>query len=318
MADAVGGAGSAGATGFGGGGADSGASASQGSDGVGSVGACSAGATADTSGKSGSGADSSAAAAAACASQTDALSAPAAGNQLGTAPTTEDQLKSSTTTGSALTDTDDENVFSRSVTGFRTDDGSLTLGSASFEASAPGVSVDREAGKAKASLGSIAVDVTALQAQSNIELGPVAIDGTVTVGTINAQAEAGIKGSLAERSVTAKAAVGAEAMAIEATVKGEISITGKTIADTLGGVYNQVVDPVVDYIAGEDMPDIPEAPASWDHGITLGGHVTGGWGASAKTSAGASFSPTNGAKIGVSGKLGWGPTVGLGITLGAK
>ncbi len=261
------------------------------------------------------------AATAADASHADSLSAPAAGNQLSTAPTTEDRLKSSTSTGAAgpaRNDTADENGFSRSVTGYQTDDGSITLGSASIEASPPGKSVNPETGMTNFTLISIAVDATAFQAQHNIDLGPAAISGNVTVGTVNAQLEFSAAGSIAKRSAAAKAALGAEAMAREATVTGEVSITGKTIADTVSGVYNQFVDPVVDYIAGEDVPGLPAAPASWDHGITLGGHITAGWGASAKASIGASFSPANGAKIGVSIKHGLGPTVGYGVTLGIK
>ena len=68
--------------------------------------------------------------------------------------------------------------------------------------------------------------------------------------------------------MSAVAGAGAEAMVVDGRVGGNISVTPKTVGDALGSVYNQVIDPVVDFVAGRDVPGIPEVPEAFDHGIT--------------------------------------------------
>ena len=267
-----------------------------------------------------SAASSAAAAAAEAASHSKGLSAPTTGSQLEASATSAESIANTNTTAESLaTDTAIEGI-SVSVTGYEGKVGpaEVTVGAVSFEAVPPSLKVDTEAGMAEASLGRIAVDVTAINAQLDAKWEPASGRVQGIVGTVNAHAEAGFNAHLGDRIAEGKIAAGAESMAAEATLEAEVSITGKTVADTLGSAYNAVVDPVVDVIAGYDVPGVPAAPESWDHGINLGGHATLGWGASIKGSAGGGYSPGNGGKFGVSGKIGLGPTVGAGVTIGLQ
>lgn len=94
----------------------------------------------------------------------------------------------------------------------------------------------------------------------------------------------------------------------------DAGITPKSVGDTLSGIYNGYIDPVVDYVAGRDVPEIPPIPESWDHGIVLGGHVTVGEGISGKIGGGIEIG--NGKlsgriKEGIGGVFGVSGSVGL-------
>jgi hypothetical protein len=175
--------------------------------------------------------------------------------------------------------------------------------------------------KSHASIG-ISGEVNIGDAKTEIDIGSLGqADGKVTVGTINThgkiEAKAEIKG-FTDTSASLKASAGAEAMAIDGHAGFEVSITPKTIDDTLGGLYNRYVDPVVDYVAGQDILEIPQAPDSLDHGLVIGGHVDGGYGASLKASAGFEMGDGKGVKVSGSFKAVLDPVVGAGVTFGAE
>ncbi len=84
----------------------------------------------------------------------------------------------------------------------------------------------------------VSFEATELNRQKGMVCNLGQIDGKVTVGTINAhgkiEAKADIKG-LTGTSASLKASAGAEAMAIDGHAGFEVSLTPKTIGDTLGG-----------------------------------------------------------------------------------
>ena len=256
-------------------------------------------------------------------------STPTTSEALSRSPTTADQLSCSLTTAEQLASSvstlgqalDLSKDASLDVSICSTPDKSVNIGHVKAEYSAPDAGLDTEKSKAHASVG-VSGEINIGDAKTEIGLGSLGqIDGKVTVGTINAhgkiEAKAEIKG-LTDTSASLKASAGAEAMAIDGHAGFEVSLTPKTVGDTLGGLYNSYVDPVVDYVAGRDIPEIPEVPDSFDHGLVIGGHVDGGYGASLKGSAGIEIGDGRGVKVSGSFKAGLGPVVGAGVTFGAK
>lgn len=254
---------------------------------------------------------------------------PTTGEALSRSPTTADQLSCSLTTAEQLAASagtlgqalDLSKDASLDVSICSTQDKSVNIGHVKAEYSAPDADLNTEKAKAHASVG-LSGEINIADAKTEIGLGSLGqIDGKVTAGTINAhgkiEAKAEIKG-LTDTSASLKASAGAEAMAIDGHAGFEVSITPKTVGDTLGGLYNSYVDPVVDYVAGRDVPEIPEVPDNFDHGIVIGGHIDGGYGASLKGSAGIEIGDGNGVKVSGSFKAGLGPVVGAGVTFGAK
>jgi hypothetical protein len=189
------------------------------------------------------------------------------------------------------------------------------IGRAKAEVKTPGAGIDLTKPKAHASLGKVSGELTVANASG--KLGPV--DGKVTLGTVNAHAvaEAKVEGKGSKTAASLKVGAGAEAMAVNARVGFEASITPKTVGDAVGGAYNDYVDPVVDSLAGRDMPEIPPVHDSYDHGIVVGAHAESGFGVSAKVGFEAEASKS-GAKVGFKAKAGVGKVLGGGFTLGVK
>lgn len=194
-------------------------------------------------------------------------------------------------------------------------DKSAHIGRIKIEYKAPEGSLDTEKAKAGASA-KLSGEVTV--ADASVKLGP--LTGKATLGTVNAHLGGEAKGEYKglKTSASLSGSGGAEAMAINGRVDAEVSITPKTVGDAVGGAYNTYVDPVVDTLAGRDMPEIPAVPDSWDHGVVLSGHVEGGYGAAAKIGFTAEIGNGKGVKIGGRIKGGIGPVGGLGGTVGVK
>lgn len=199
-------------------------------------------------------------------------------------------------------------------------DQGITVAGANAEYTAPHRNLDNEKSQYNAGVG-VKVDATFARLTSTTSATPaINVSTSITLGTVNANAElsgnAEFKGL--KSNVSGKASVGAEAMAIDGKLSGEISITPKTVGDTFGGMYNTFIDPMVDWVAGKDVAGIPEAPDSWDHGPTVAGHIVSGYGASAKWSGGLDIGNGQGVKLGFSWKLGVGPVIGQGFSIGVK
>lgn len=256
------------------------------------------------------------AAASATTAQSIAMSSTTA-DSLATAPTTADSLASSS---NALDGLMEDANFDKSV--YSNEDKSVNVGRAKGDYTAPNTDLDTEKSKASASVG-LSGELTLADAKGDVAIGDLAqVDGKVTVGTVNAHATLEAKGEFKglKSSATLKGSIGAEAMAVDAKVAAELSITPKTVGDTLGGLYNSYVDPVVDYVAGTDVPGIPEVPDSWDHGVVVGGYVEGGYGVAGKAHAGLELGNGKGLRgsAGLKGNIAPGVVVGAGATFGLK
>ncbi len=191
-----------------------------------------------------------------------------------------------------------------------------TVGRAKAEYTAPHRDFDTETLKGKAGFG-IAADLTLMEVVQDVEIGELAtIDGRITGGTVNghvtAEGEINIKGFATEGSV--KASAGAEVMEFDARAGIELSITPKSVFDA----YNEYVDPVVDWVAGNDVPGLPELSDDFDHGLVIGGHVEGGIGASAKAGGGVVVGDGKGFRVSGNVKVGLGLVGGAGATFGFK
>ena len=158
-------------------------------------------------------------------------------------------------------------------------------------------------------------DATALNLETTVGGDLANVDLRATAGTVNAHAKLEVSAQAKGKSsgMSAVAGAGAEAMVVDGRVGGNISVTPKTVGDALGSVYNQVIDPVVDFVAGRDVPGIPEVPEAFDHGITASGYIEGGFGASAKLNGNISLGNGDGFKVGAGGKLGLGLVGGQGL-----
>ncbi len=244
---------------------------------------------------------------------------------LASEPTTSEQLTGGAT-ATASTLTADVGGFlakdhNADISIYSNQDKSVNVGRVKADYTAPNAGIETEKLKASASVG-VSGEITVADAQTKLGIGAdlASVTGKTTVGTINGHLTGEAKGEFngLKSNLTLSGSAGAEAMAIDARIGGEISITPKTVGDTLGGLYNSYVDPVVDYMAGRDVAGIPAVPDSFDHGVAIAGHVEGGYGASAKIGGAAELGNGKGAKIGGNFKVGLGPVFGAGLTFGVK
>jgi hypothetical protein len=202
-------------------------------------------------------------------------------------------------------------------------DKSIQIGHGRLEYTPPNATVDSEKLKASASVG-LEAELTAFDGKISIPVGEIgSLDARYRLGTLNghakAEAKAEYKGLDFKKSgASLNASVGGEALKWDARYSFDASITPKSVGDTLSGIYNNYVDPVVDYLAGRDVAEIPPVPDYLDHGIVIGGHVVVGEGVSGKF--GGSVEIGNGQlfKMSARRKFGVGQVFGNGITFGVK
>jgi hypothetical protein len=245
--------------------------------------------------------------------------------------TTEDLLLSSQTTAERLSSMpglidkiDLKRDFSFDKSLYSNEGKSIRVGHLDFDYKAPINELDTEKLKLSASLGSVSGEITALDLNPSFELGDIAkADARYRIGTINAHANGEVKFqidglNLNKSGFSAKASTGAEAMVWDAKYSIDLNITPKSIGDALGGVYNNYVDPFVDALSGEDIPEIPLVPDYLDHGVVFSGHASIGSGISGKL--GGEFNMGNGkpTKMGYHVKGGIGAVFGHGFSLGFK
>ncbi|MCG7985113.1 MAG: hypothetical protein JAY90_20480 [Candidatus Thiodiazotropha lotti] len=198
----------------------------------------------------------------------------------------------------------------------------IQVGHGRFEYTPPNAKVDSEKLKASASVG-IVTELTDFEGQIDMPVGQIgSIDARFKVGTINAHAKAEAKAeyngfNFKNSGASLNASVGAEAMKWDVRYSTNANITPKSIGDTLSDIYNDYVDPVVDYVARRDVAEIPPLPSYLDHGIVLGGHITVGEGVSGKIGGsidigdGKIFNAKGRIKGGVGGVFGVGASIGL-------
>jgi hypothetical protein len=167
-------------------------------------------------------------------------------------------------------------------------------------------------------------ELTLFDGNPELSIGKIGeVDARFRLGTVNANAniEGQIKWDLLkpkELGASLKGSLGAETLMGDTRYNMDISITPKSVGDTLGGIYNKYIDPIVDYVSNQDVPGIPEIPDEYDHGISASGHFSTGFGASAKLGGELEVGNGKGFKVGVKGKAGLGPVAGAGFTLGVK
>jgi hypothetical protein len=200
---------------------------------------------------------------------------------------------------------------------------SVQAGHAKFEYTVPNADFSSEKLKGNTS-GGVSGELTALEISPELKIGEIGkFEPSWKVGTVNAHAKFETKAqldvlNLSNSELSAKGSVGAEAMAWNARYSVDVSITPKTVGDTLSGFYNDMIDPVVDYIAGQDVPEIPPTPDYLDHGIVFGGHAASGLGISGKVGGGLEIGDGKLFKGSFHVKGGIGAVIGFGATLGLK
>lgn len=202
-------------------------------------------------------------------------------------------------------------------------DKSVQIGHGRFEYTPPNHVVDTEKLKASASVG-VDVELTAFDGKLSMPVGEIgSVGARYRVGTVNGHAKAELKAEfngfdLKKSGASLNASLGGEAMKWDARYSANASITPKSVGDTMSGIYNDYVDPVVDYVAGRDVSEIPPVPDYLGHGIILNGHVTVGEGMSGKI--GGNIEIGNGKIFNMSARIkgGLGVVLGAGGTIGLK
>ena len=248
---------------------------------------------------------------------------PSIADTLSSSPTTADTLSGKAAIDDANVSKDGFDPINESFDLVATKNPHFNAEVASFDlkAKAPAASIDTEKSKASASAGKLDLDVTALRATVDFgvtELADVSLVGNVKTVNANATLAGSVELNGSNSQLDAKASAGAEAMALDGKASIDVSLTPKAFADTITGVYNDHIDPLIDKVAGYDIPDLPEAPDSWDKGVALSGYVEGGFGASAKGHFGLEAGRGTKNKISGGGKLGAGPVFGFGGSVGLK
>jgi hypothetical protein len=141
-----------------------------------------------------------------------------------------------------------------------------------------------------------------------------------SVGGINSTNSAGTDGNSASRNeaTTQDLSSNNTGSVEQSMTTADRLMSSPTTVEKLSGIYNNYVDPVVDYLAGRDVAEIPPVPDYLDHGIAIGGHVVVGEGVSGKF--GGSVEIGNGQlfKMSTHRKFGVGQVFGNGITFGVK
>ncbi|ODB99689.1 hypothetical protein A3197_12275 [Candidatus Thiodiazotropha endoloripes] len=255
------------------------------------------------------------------------------------APTTEDNLVTSVSTEEKLSgvyelthhkqndcplpDFSFEKNIDCDVSVYTNESKSFHLGRFQFQYTKPGFDGSSEKMKAGGGAG-LSTGINIAHANPDLKIGELGrIDARFRVGVANV--DANIEGKLQIDSLnpkmsgaSIKGGLGAEALLGDARYAMAFKITPKTIGDTLAGIYNNYVDPVVDSIAGYDVPEMPCVPEEYDHGVSVSGHVTTGFGGAAKIGGELEIGDGKGFKLGAKAKLGVGPVLGAGLTVGVK
>jgi hypothetical protein len=255
------------------------------------------------------------------------------------APTTEDNLINSPTTAEilsgksghtdrkendcSLSDFNFEKNIDCDVSIYANESKSFHLGRFQFQYTKPNFDASSEKMKAGGGAG-LSTGITLAHANPELKIGEMGkVDARFRVGVANAGAKAEGKVQVdllnpKNTGVSIKGDLGAEALLGDARYSMDFKITPKTVGDTLAGIYNDYVDPVVDYVAGSDVPEIPSVPEEYDHGIAVSGHATTGFGGAAKIAGELEIGNGKGVKFGAKAKLGIGPVLGAGFTVGVK
>ena len=170
-----------------------------------------------------------------------------------------------------------------------------------------------------ASLGSTEFDVTVARVSvAGSPLPGLDIKAEGKFKTVNAEAELGGRAEFDgwKPKFEAQAKLGAETMALDGRAEATINIPITPAVNGAVDFYNSYVDPAVEFVAGRDVPNLPELTGDYD--IALSGHVVGGFGVSAKGHFGAEFGKGTDNKFGGGYKLGAGPVFGFGVSMQLK
>lgn len=248
---------------------------------------------------------------------------PSIADTLSSSPSTADTLSGKAANDNANVSKDGFDPINESFDLVATKNPRINAEVASFDlkANAPAASIETEKSKAGASAGKLDLDVTALRATVDFgvtELADVSLEGNVKAVNANAALAGSAEFNGKKSKLDVKVSAGAEAMALDGKASIDVSLTPKAFADTVTGAYNEHIDPLVDKVAGYDVPDLPEAPDSWDKGVALSGYVEGGFGASAKGHFGLEVGKGTKNKVSGGGRLGAGLVIGAGGSLGFK
>ncbi|MES9930919.1 MAG: hypothetical protein ABW158_22630 [Candidatus Thiodiazotropha sp. 6PDIVS] len=258
---------------------------------------------------------------------------------LRTAPTTADSLINSPTSAEmlsgknwytdskenecTLSDFNFEKNIDCDVSIYANDSKSFHLGRFQLQYTKPNFDASSEKMKAGGGAG-LSTGITLTHANPELKIGEIGkVDARFRVGVANAgaKAEGQVQFDLLNpknSGASIKSDLGAEALLGDARYSMDLIITPKTVGDTVAGIYNDYVDPVVDYVVGSDVPEIPSVPEEYDHGVAVSGHATTGFGGAAKIGGELEIGNGKGVKFGVKAKLGIGPVLGAGFTVGAK
>ncbi|MEJ2426963.1 MAG: hypothetical protein P8101_21460, partial [Candidatus Thiodiazotropha sp.] len=187
---------------------------------------------------------------------------------------------------------------------FANESKSFHLGRFQFKYTKPNFDASSEKMKAGGGAG-LSAGITLAHANPELKISEVGkVDVRFRVGVANAGAKVDGKVQVdllnpKNTGASIKGDLGAEALLGDARYSMDFKITPKTIGDSLAGI-------------------IPSVPAEYDHGIAVLGHATTGFGGAAKIAGELEIGNGKGIKFGAKAKLGIGPVLGAGLTVGVK
>ena len=200
-------------------------------------------------------------------------------------------------------------------------DGNLELGTLNADILIPGYNANPEKGKVTIGGGfdsEATIAKTTLKEQNIGELANGRLIGTVGTVNANTKAEFKLQTKGVDKEVSALISGGAESMLVNGRIEYEMDLTLKTVGDVFVDAYNEHIDPLVNNVAGRDMPELPPVPEAFDHGFVFSGHLEAGIGAAAKSKLGFSAGNGNGMQIHKEWKVGAPIAFGQASTFGVK
>ncbi|MBX2825494.1 MAG: hypothetical protein KTR33_12245 [Gammaproteobacteria bacterium] len=189
----------------------------------------------------------------------------------------------------------------------------IQFGAGSIKAGERGFFADPDSSTQHASLSRIAVELSAVTGVTELKLPGADSMASASLARLRIAEHASYSVSHHTNSYSVEAEAGAEAALFDSTVALGLHINPKAVADSAIRLYNRHLDPIVDRVAGTDIPEVPELPEAWNRTLSLSAELNAGWGLAINAYARGHLAKHSGG-LELGGRI---SPIGLGMIVGA-